>query len=837
MNDLKEYNSIINSLNILLDHKNIEPRIIKAIYNEENLNIKIRELEILVKILDKEEIDFKKNMGIKDICFGEKFNYIVTSRDKYVTYIKLEINEILDLVGEDIQLNYIRNFYSLLDIASDNLSIYYIDKDINFDKNIQNVLRQLESPQNQNEEFQLALKSDLNKYLDLKQDIKYEKQMIMMVESNDLVNLTILLKQLKKNTGNNILMKIPNDNDFRYILNKLVYSNKYLQESSSGTYGYDKQTEEYVQIIQVKEFEKMQNLLYLQNLVNARHQIEGINDFHLICNVNKLSKSKSVSMASKTLQKVNHQHKFDKTISGHAEQRETWNDVSKISEELKNNKREVITKVEFKIVVRAKTLEGLNEFSEMLKNLTNGSITFIIQPFVLKELLIKNVMFKNVKLTDTIELTLTTLAASFGYNYIQFQEPEGMLLCATKTSIVTTNIFYKNNLTQLSCGFIFGTSGSGKSTLIKYLITHNYLQSNKTFIVDQDNEFGVLTNALGGTNIFFGDEKTSINPLKIDVYNESQTLNERIRIQYNIMVQIMKSFYPEEYVGDIKVLFEASLNELYKKHQANEFIISDIIKYNQKLIDNKKSKDNKMFEKSYRMLNMMLNNLITTYPMFNRKTNVELTGKTINFNITNYKNDLPALNSLMIIILQFLNSEMAKNRIYKAGKNKEEIKEHLIERITSQLNLNYTIEELNELDNGELEKLYNANKNYILTIIDEAHRMFSNDQVIDFLDKSARESRKYDAGIFFASQSFNDVFREDLKTISALWELLPYKFMLKQEKKAVENVAETINLTTRQQQQITSAVKGTGLVQIGDRNFPYHNVISEEYLNIFGGGN
>ncbi len=181
---IDEYIQIVNYLNELLECKVKVERIKRIIYSGQSLQNIADELRILLKVLEKEEVDFKTAVGIKKIIYGEQFNYIETTRNMFATYFKLEINELLDLVGEDVQLNYIRNFYSILDVASDNLSVYYLDKDIKFERNIQNVLRQLKEPQNQNVEFQHALKSDLRKFVDLKEKIKNEKQVIMMIDAN-----------------------------------------------------------------------------------------------------------------------------------------------------------------------------------------------------------------------------------------------------------------------------------------------------------------------------------------------------------------------------------------------------------------------------------------------------------------------------------------------------------------------------------------------------------------------------------------------------------------------------------------------------------------------------
>lgn len=859
--NLNEYYELINAIDGIYIEKNIKlytdenlkEMVLSILQSEElSINEKISELNIKSKLRKLELEQFNKNIGCKKIYYTNNLNYVETYNGKFVTYLLIEINETLGLADDDTQISYVQSFYNTLNSCSNKFDLYYFDKEISFESNINHIKEQMKMPENQNEDFQEALKSDIRKFEDFQEDVKYEKRLVLKVQEDTVEDLITTINNVGRSGGANLYISKLHHSQFKYILDELVYNYQYIQESTAGEYGYDDLNKEYIKIIQIKQFDKYQNLLYLQKLIDFDPKIEGVKK-KLIVNTQKLSKEKSIRITQKSLTNLKSQHKFDKSIQGQMEQSEGFSEITEINTNLRENQKEVITKSEFKLEIRSKKLDDIEKYIKALNTSISGIAIFINQPFVIKQLIIKNIGYKNQKLTDSIEMTLSNLSTSFGYNYLQYQDEDGMILNVTKNSIVTTDIFNKTSEKPLSCGFICGISGSGKSTLIKYIITNNRLKGRKTFIVDQDNEFGELVDALDGIEIKFGSTNTVVNPFQIDLNNLELSLDERIRDQKNLITNIMSTFFEDNFTGDTKLIFDDLLNEMYEFYQDEEFIFSDVIsELENKIQKSQDQEEYKIFKKSYAQLKMMLNNLVKRYPDLNKKTNVKLTSNTINFNITRCKNDPKYLNAIMLLIFRFLNSEMSKNRLYlneyklkredrnnmEKQKEMEKLKrDYVISKIKKDINTNYTEETLSKLKTNNLIQFYEKNRQKILTIIDEFHNMITNDTIIVYVDKSTRESRKYEAGMFFATQAFSDVFRDDLTQMKSLWQLLPYKFLLRQEAKAVEDASRIISLTPRQKHQIVNAQKGTGLVQIGTRILPYKNIIQDEYLKIFGGGN
>jgi hypothetical protein len=100
---------------------------------------------------------------------------------------------------------------------------------------------------------------------------------------------------------------------------------------------------------------------------------------------------------------------------------------------------------------------------------------------------------------------------------------------------------------------------------------------------------------------------------------------------------------------------------------------------------------------------------------------------------------------------------------------------------------------------AEICKNMSLNKNLInpydrrkiVCLIDEAHRFISvkNPQVTEFIEKLLRRSRKYDAALWFASQSILDFLpsgeSSDTDRIKTIFQLVQYKVILKQSSDSV----------------------------------------------------
>ena len=80
----------------------------------------------------------------------------------------------------------------------------------------------------------------------------------------------------------------------------------------------------------------------------------------------------------------------------------------------------------------------------------------------------------------------------------------------------------------------------------------------------------------------------------------------------------------------------------------------------------------------------------------------------------------------------------------------------------------------------------------VICLIDEAHRFINTKNTLctDFILKLERRSRKYDAGLWYATQSILDFMPSDtgesVDTVKKIFQLVQYKFLLKQSSDSIE---------------------------------------------------
>jgi hypothetical protein len=85
-------------------------------------------------------------------------------------------------------------------------------------------------------------------------------------------------------------------------------------------------------------------------------------------------------------------------------------------------------------------------------------------------------------------------------------------------------------------------------------------------------------------------------------------------------------------------------------------------------------------------------------------------------------------------------------------------------------------------------------RRHVVAVLDEAHRFINakNPQALEFIEKLTRRTRKYDAALWFASQSILDFFpkgtKENIDTILTIFSLVQYRIILKQTYDSIESL-------------------------------------------------
>lgn len=810
--------------------------------NSMNLQEKYEAMKLEVQIYNKQLDKFNLSMNIKETSKIGMLNFIKTYDDKVVTYLKVSVNSSLNYLTEEDKRQYMRSYFGILLNSSERFNYFQLNKKLSFKNNINKVKEQIKEYENKDDDLSKSLikglESDIRMFEKKEKEVQHQRMGVLAIINDSIDEMIEMINNINW-MSKEVRAEVVTDNDFNYILDQTIYKNQYTQSSVCGSYFYDEYNEEYGRVVSIQQFEKIQREFYMKPIAEIEENLDGLATAVCAMSVLKEDNTKAKELVQKGISEMSQRHKFDNSIDGQFEQVEARQYLSNLYESLRSDTSETILDCEIKIILRSKTYEELEKATRKVNVVLASIGKCNVRKFDVVNDIYKSAYTKNVQLTNPIELTLSLFAIGLPYNYIIVDDPDGSFKNISKDELLCFNYFYKPNAERsLSSGVLFGMPGSGKSTEMKEMIKNHFLQNGITYVVDQDSEFINLVKALGGKNIIFGDDKHYINPLElyaVDEYSEDN-FQKLVENQVNFVSSILGSLYKENYKY-LREKLENILFIMYDKYKYEQFTFSEVLEET-KL--HYKEQDIPEIQVKYLDLIELLENLKHKFKIFNNFTNIQLDSDLINFDISSVKDNEQLLNTLMIVIFDFLNRKMVNNRL-NSKLSKEMQKLEAITKINNQTD-EYEKEYLEQLDQLQLNHLYESVQPNIMILIDEAHRMFTNSNVMKYLIRTVRESRKYQTALWFATQRFQDFFKEEiLSDVTTLYDMLAYKILLYQKSDQVEFVADKIRLTESQKVAITQAnavepQKGKGLMVVGEKVFNFNNKISPEWLAIFGGG-
>lgn len=847
--------ALYNLLNNLKNTRIKEQTITKILLNKKlNIDKKFIDVYDEYNIYNEQLQEFNYNFNIKEIVTTNDLNYVITDDNKVVTYLSVNIDSSLNHLKDEDKEVYVSSFFRIALNLPERFTYFQINVPLSFEDKIKQVDERIEyfktNPNNiKNEnlnELLFALESDKDK-LNMYQDIiKYQKVGIIAFTS-DTLNEMVEMIDILKTESDCITLKMVDNKMLDYILNETVYANQYSKSSIAGTYSYDEYNQTYSKVLTLNMFETTQNEFYFRKIAEVYKELKNYNVKTLFSiNAHRYSHDKSLSIVEEGLGEMGSRHKYDRTSQAEFEIYENSSYLSKFAFALRENSNETIIETETKLKVTGKSYRDVDLACKKAKKIIRGIGNTDFRKFDITSDLKKISHFSTPKKLDgAIQMPLSTFAVGFPYNYTIVDDPNGDFKNISYDEILNFNYFHKSNAALASSsGLIVGMSGSGKSTEMKETIKNHYLKNGITYTIDQDSEFISLTKALGGENIIFGESKHFINPFQLVKPDEHSELTQKdvIDNQVEFVSQIMITLYGDKYIK-VKEKLENIVYRMYEEFGYSEFTFTEVL--NEVKLE-AKNQEKEIIEIDYLNLIEMIQNLQLKFDIFNHPTNVNLNRKLINFDISNVKENRTLLNTLMIVIFDFLNRKMTNNRINDKITDDEIKRNHIIDKIEKAIKdtkINYSSEELKNKQTKELEQIYYSVQPKILIMVDEAHRMFNNDMALDYLVKTVRESRKYETAIWFATQRFKDFFKEGLddSKVTALYEQIPYKILLYQDKSSIDFVETKINLTESQKHALTQngstdPEKGVGLFVAGSKVYNFNNQILKPWLDIFKGG-
>lgn len=436
------------------------------------------------------------------------------------------------------------------------------------------------------------------------------------------------------------------------------------------------------------------------------------------------------------------------------------------------------------------------------------------------------------------EITGTSLAGSYAFNYAQLIDPNALYTGYPiyGNGIVCLNQFYRDRQRKSYGGWYIGKQGFGKSSAVKLVAKQNRLLGNNSILFVVSKEYKKMVEHYGGTHI--DGREPNINWFQIwisDVDEETtQTLEQKSYVTNlsrmknifmvgskikstsvgNIFTKYLKRFYDNW----IK-LHQLSLEKI-TQYSPNQYpIAEDFIDYLNlvygEIVEEFVKKD------IYTILTA-LETMIETYgDIFNVRSTFSLEGKKlVAFNLESLlKADTNIYNA------QYLNLfYMSFSHAVKIGQREKFL-----------------------YDSGEkgIDEI-----EFTDLVSDEFHNPIrsENIELIKEMDRTNREGRKIFVGLHFCVHDIIDAF-PDLndngemgvisKAVMALLKLCPYRFIFRQDNSSLPLLKKVFGTEISESDliQIPQLDEGENLMCIsGTSNILFKFDLTDDELSLFDGG-
>lgn len=374
-----------------------------------------------------------------------------------------------------------------------------------------------------------------------------------------------------------------------------------------------------------------------------------------------------------------------------------------------------------------------------------------------------------------------TFKRQYPFYYQSHTDPSGMFFGYTDTyGLNVFNSFYRNGKVGRNSYDLlaFGVKGSGKSVTLKSMLQDQMLVGNKIMVLDIESEYKEMAHIFDG-QIIKMNRRSTINPLQMRMTIDNDAENEDTEEAEKIAANDVNA---ANYTAEISRIctFMSQYNPMISDEEMSVFRDIIVETYSEKGIteDTDISKYlPEMFPIFSDVLNLIHRKQATQLSEYERTLFIKLetqikqlcTGGAYGTMFDNYTNVSIEDKNLIVFDVKTI-SEMDTN-VYNA-------------QLFNILSLMWAEICTNRTRNKRVSNSFD--RRYIVALIDEAHRFIStkNPQVTEFIEKLLRRSRKYDAGLWFASQSILDFLpsgqTEQAEKIKVIFQLVQYKIILKQ---------------------------------------------------------
>jgi len=415
------------------------------------------------------------------------------------------------------------------------------------------------------------------------------------------------------------------------------------------------------------------------------------------------------------------------------------------------------------ITLSAETIEKLDQTSKEIES-TLASLLIIPKHATLqmeegfKTTLPLALDFLNI----TRNMDTTSLATTFPFTSSELTANEGIMYGINENngSLIIFDRFTLENYN--SC--VFAKAGAGKSFLVKLEILRSFMFDAEIIVIDPENEYETLCNAVGGENILFSfNSKSKINPFDLAQVREEgeNELNQKILSLHSLFKIIMGNMTATE-----EAILDRSLMTTYQMKGITQEPATQ-------------TKEPPLMEDLYKTLMGMedplsrsLADRIEKYVrgsfsgIFDQHSNVDIKNKFTVFSLRDLEASLRPI--AMFVILDFIWTKVRK-----------ELKKRIL-------------------------------------VVDEAWFMMRTPDSADFLNSIAKRARKYYLGLTTVTQDVEDFLKDDIgKSIITNSSI---QVLMKQHPAAIEKVGSVFYLSEGEKQFLLSCDIGEGLFFAGNNH-------------------
>lgn len=360
------------------------------------------------------------------------------------------------------------------------------------------------------------------------------------------------------------------------------------------------------------------------------------------------------------------------------------------------------------------------------------------------------------------------VAAAFPFTTPDPPPNTGILLGSNIASgaPVTWDRFSQANHNQV----IVARSGAGKSFLAKTEIARWAYRGVATTIIDPDNEYTHLTEALGGTVVHVGAEDVRLNPLDLPATGEADAFTRRIMFVHTVCAIALGS----DITGDETAALDTAVLAAYASagidHDPATWkrpapLMRDVHRH---LTDG---------SDAGRALAARLNPFITGgfNRLFNGPSTTTPTGHMVSFNLTHLPDELAAVGTLLVLDAAWRRATTTAER-------------HIV-------------------------------------AVDEAWLLLRSPAGAAFLARLAKSARKHRAGLTVITQDAEDMLASELGRIviaNAATQIL-----MRQAPQVAGAVADAFHLTAAEKAFVTGAHQGEALLLAGDTHVAFCSAAAE----------